>query len=84
VECESKSDTSNTNRGTTGTISESLRQYLNNTSRKHEIKGLQKTAILGTAYIRSLSKKFMQWVNGGVGCELVAYPSSSTHSTGPI
>ena len=34
-------------------------------------------------YIRSLSKKFVQWVSGGVGCELVAHPSSSLHSTGP-
>jgi hypothetical protein len=33
--------------------------------------------------ICGLSKKFMQWVNGGVGCELVAHPSSSLHSTGP-
>ena len=37
--------------GVTGTISASLRQYLNNTPVKHEIKELQKTAILGTAHI---------------------------------
>ena len=37
--------------GVTGTISASLRQYLNNTPGKHEIKELQKTAILGTAHI---------------------------------
>ena len=36
--------------GATGTISESLRQYLSNTPGKHEIKGLQKTAILCTAH----------------------------------
>jgi NDP-sugar pyrophosphorylase family protein len=36
--------------GTTGTISESFRQYLRNVDRKHEIKGVQKTAILGTAH----------------------------------
>jgi len=35
----------------TGTISKSLRQYLNNIAGKHEIKELQKTAILGTAHI---------------------------------
>jgi hypothetical protein len=35
----------------TGTISESLRQYLNNIPGKHEIKELQKTAILSTAHI---------------------------------
>jgi lauroyl/myristoyl acyltransferase len=32
------------------TISKSLRQYLSDTSGKHEIKELQKTAILGTAH----------------------------------
>jgi hypothetical protein len=37
--------------GATGTISVSLRQYLSNTSGKHEIKGLQKTGILGTTHI---------------------------------
>jgi len=33
-----------------GTISKSLRQYLNNITGKHEIKELQKTAILRTAH----------------------------------
>jgi len=37
--------------GATGTISESLRQYLSNRPGKHEIKELQKTAILSTAQI---------------------------------
>jgi hypothetical protein len=37
--------------GVTGTISKSFRKYLGNTPRKHEIKELEKTAILGTAYI---------------------------------
>jgi len=35
-------------RGATGTISQSLRQYLSNRLGKCEIKELQKTAILGT------------------------------------
>ena len=35
----------------TVTISESLRQYLNNIPRKHDIKRLQATATLGTAQI---------------------------------
>jgi hypothetical protein len=35
----------------TGTISESLRQYLNYIPGKHEIKKLQKTAMLGTAHL---------------------------------
>jgi len=37
--------------GVTGTISKSLRHYLSNIPGKHEIKELQKTAILGTAHI---------------------------------
>jgi enolase len=37
--------------GATGTISKSFRKYLNNISGKHEVKELQKTAILGTAHI---------------------------------
>jgi len=49
AECESKSDSSN--KGATGTISESLRQYLSNIAGKHEIKKLQKTVIMGTAHI---------------------------------
>ena len=34
----------------TGTISKSLTQYLGNIPGKHEIKGLQTTAILGTTH----------------------------------
>ena len=37
--------------GATENFSESLRQYLSNISGKHEIKELQKRAILGTAHI---------------------------------
>jgi hypothetical protein len=37
--------------GTTGTISKSLRKYLSSIPGKHDIKELQKTAILGTAHI---------------------------------
>jgi hypothetical protein len=42
--------------GATGTVSKSLRQYLNNVPGKHEIKELQKTAILGTAHILHCGK----------------------------
>jgi len=35
----------------TGTISKSFRKYVNNIPGKHEVKELQKTAILGTAHI---------------------------------
>ena len=37
-------------KGATGTVSESLRQYLRNVPGKHEIKKKQKTAILDTAH----------------------------------
>jgi len=37
--------------GATGTISKSFRKYVNNILGKHEVKELQKTAILGTAHI---------------------------------
>jgi hypothetical protein len=37
--------------GATGTISKSLRKYLSSVPGKHDIKELQKTAILGTAHI---------------------------------
>ena len=36
--------------GATGTISKSFRKYLSNIPAKHEIKEVQKTAILGTAH----------------------------------
>ena len=34
-----------------GTLSRSFRKYVSNISGKHEVKELQKTAILGTAHI---------------------------------
>jgi hypothetical protein len=37
--------------GATGTISKSFRKYFSSIPRKHDIKELQKTAILGTAHI---------------------------------
>jgi hypothetical protein len=37
--------------GTTGTITKSFRKYLSNVPGKHEVKELQKTAILGTAHV---------------------------------
>jgi hypothetical protein len=36
--------------GATGTISKSFRKYLSNVPGKHEIKEIQKTAILGAAH----------------------------------
>jgi tRNA A37 N6-isopentenylltransferase MiaA len=37
--------------GATGSLFKSLSKYLNNMPRKHEIKELQKTALLGTVHI---------------------------------
>jgi len=37
--------------GVPGTVSESFRKYVSNIPGKHEVKELQKTAILGTAHI---------------------------------
>jgi hypothetical protein len=37
--------------GATGTISKSFRKYVSTITGKHEVKELQKTAILGTANI---------------------------------
>ena len=37
--------------GATGTISKSFRKYVSNIAVNHEVKELQKTAILGTAHI---------------------------------
>ena len=39
--------------GATGTISKSFRKYVSNMPGKHEVKELQKIAILGTAHITS-------------------------------
>ena len=44
--------------GASGTISKSLRKYVSNITGNHEVKELQKTAILGTAHI--LRKALMQ------------------------
>jgi hypothetical protein len=38
-------------KGATGTISKSLRKYLNSIPGNHKVKELQKTAILGTTHI---------------------------------
>jgi RNase P/RNase MRP subunit POP5 len=37
--------------GATGTISKAFRKYMSNIPGHHEVKELQKTAILGTAHI---------------------------------
>jgi hypothetical protein len=37
--------------GATGTLSKSFRKYVNNIAGNHDVKELQKTAILGTAHI---------------------------------
>jgi hypothetical protein len=42
--------------GTTGTISKAFRKYVNNIPGNHDVKELQKTAILDTALILVLRK----------------------------
>jgi hypothetical protein len=37
--------------GATGTITKSFRKYVSNMAGNHEVKGLQKTAIMSTAHI---------------------------------
>jgi len=49
--------------GATGTISKSLRKYVSNIPGKHEVKELQKTAILGTAHIL---RKVLMYVGGSI------------------
>ena len=44
--------------GANGTISKSFRKYVSNIPGKHEVKELQKTAILGTAHIL---RKVLMW-----------------------
>jgi len=48
--------------GATGTISKSFRKYVSNIPGKHEVKELQKTAILGTTH--TLRKLLIQKYNG--------------------
>ena len=43
-------------KGAIRTISKSFRKYVSNIPGKHEVKELQKTAILGTAHTRSVNK----------------------------
>jgi Sec-independent protein translocase protein TatA len=47
--------------GATGTISKTFRKYVSNIPGNHEVKELQRTAILGTAHI--LRKVLMQKYN---------------------
>jgi len=53
-------------RGATGTISKSFRKYVSNIPGKHEVKELQKTAILDTAHIlrKVLMQKYNRFNNG--------------------
>jgi len=45
--------------GATGTVSKSFRKYVSNIPGKHEVKELQKTAILGSAHILRVTEKAM-------------------------
>ena len=50
--------------GAIGTISKSFRKYVSNISGKHEVKELQKTAILGTAHTNTSESTNVnvQWI----------------------
>jgi hypothetical protein len=50
--------------GATGTISKSFRKYVSNKPGNHEVKELQKTAILDTAHILVLRKVLTYRYNG--------------------
>ena len=54
--------------GLTGTILESLRQYLSSIPGKHKIKEVQKTAILGTAHVlqKVLMSKYKTYFTGEI------------------
>jgi hypothetical protein len=45
--------------GATGTISKSFRKYVSNIPGKHEVKELQKTAILGNAHIHDVFSRYV-------------------------
>ena len=47
--------------GATGTISKSFRKYVSNIPGDHEVKELQKTAILGTAHTAGSANVEIQW-----------------------
>jgi hypothetical protein len=49
--CNIKARVIPVNIGATGTISKSFRKYVSSIPGKHEVRELQKTAILGTAHI---------------------------------
>ena len=49
--------------GATGTVSKPFRKYVSNIPGKHEVKELQKTAVLGTAHILVLRKVLIQKYN---------------------
>jgi hypothetical protein len=51
VECKNKGDTSNNRGDWDCSFIHSFRKYVNNIPGKHEVKELQKTAILDTAHI---------------------------------
>ena len=60
-------------KGAPGPISKSLRQYLNNIPGKREIKGLQKTAILGIAHALQevLMEKYKTYFRGEITLHVV-------------
>jgi len=69
--------------GAIGTISKSFRKYISNISRNHEVKELQKTAILGTEHI--LRKVITQKYNrANVGTSDVGATNSNDRIAGTL
>jgi len=68
--------------GATGTVSESFRKYVSNIPGKHEVKELQKTAILGTANLfreveKGKSVPLKAW-SGPEGSRKLSFPDFVT------
>ena len=61
--------------GATRIISKSLRQYLSNKPGKHEIKELQKSAILGTAHLLRKAK-YKTYFTGEITLHIVQIVST--------
>jgi GTP cyclohydrolase I len=64
--------------GATGTISKSFRKYVSNIPGNHEVKELQKTAILDTAHIL---RKMLTYRYNGVNAENSNIRSMNSYNT---
>jgi glycine cleavage system protein P-like pyridoxal-binding family len=67
--------------GATGTISTSFRKYINNIPGNHEVKELQKTAILGTAHVLERVPEFFSLVITGDESWILEYDLETKRQT---